>query len=50
MGNKQEELEVCIHLKGYNLTGIMEMGVLEWKDTGPSGKADWGDEEGESHQ
>lgn len=25
MGNKQEELEVCVQLQGYNLIGITEM-------------------------
>jgi len=26
MGNKQEELEMCVHLWGYGMIGIMEMG------------------------
>ena len=33
MGNKQEELEVCTCLQGYDLIGIMEM----WWD----GSCDW---------
>jgi len=52
-GNKQEELEMCAHLQGYDLIGIMEIwwvapvtGVLKWKDTGSFRRTGRGEEEG----
>jgi len=54
MGNKQEVLEMCACLQGYELTGTTwrcggmapMTGVLEWKDTGFLGRTGRGDEAG----
>lgn len=47
--NKQEELEVCMQLQGYNLIGVTETwdsvqewaGVLQWVGTGTLERTGW---------